>query len=238
MATIITIVALLLGYPLALAIARSTGFQRTLLIAVVVTPLLTNIVVRSLGWLVILSPHGVINSLFDWLGIGYQPQFIGTTTGVTIALAHIGLPLVVLPMLTSLEREDPSRRDAALVHGAHPFVAWLRVTLPLSAPGIVAGATLVFVLGVAALITPLMIGKARLFVLSTLMVQQIGLLQWGRAAALALSLFVIVLLVAVILRRISARFNPERGRSRSVAMRYRPWGPFWPESTACLCFLG
>ena len=225
MATIITVVALLLGYPLALAIARSTGFQRTLLIAVVVTPLLTNIVVRSLGWLVILSPHGVVISLFEWLGIGYRPQFIGTTAGVTIALAHIGLPLVVLPMLTSLEREDPSRRDAALVHGAHPIVAWWRVTLPLSAPGIVAGATLVFVLGVAALITPLMIGKARTFVLSTLMVQQIGLLQWGRAAALALSLFVIVLLVAVILRRISARFNPDRNRSRSAAMRYRPMGP-------------
>ena len=208
MAGVVALASLLLGYPLALVISRSNGLPRTLLIATVVTPLLTNIVVRTLGWLVILSKHGILNSVLDLISPSLETQYLGSLTGIAIGLTHVGIPMVVLPLLGSLDEQDRSLREAAAIAGAHPLTVFWRITLPLSAPGIVAGTTLAFVLGVAALVSPMILGGGRAFVVSTLMVQQIQTLAWGRAAAIALILFAIVFVAVSALQWLAHRVSP------------------------------
>jgi putative spermidine/putrescine transport system permease protein len=223
MAATATLAALILGVPLALTVARSRGWTRTLLTSLVVLPLLVNIVVRNLGWVVALSENGVLNRILDPFGL--HQSFPGTLAGITIVLAHVGIPMVVLPLLTSLDRIDPAQREAAEVLGAHPMVAFVRVTLPSIAPGIIGGATLVFLISVGSLVTPMFLGQGKVFVLPTLIVQQIQLPKWERAAALSIVLFLIVLSVSFALQRAgqrAARGRSGRARRRGALVRNRP----------------
>jgi putative spermidine/putrescine transport system permease protein len=199
MGLLVTACTLLLGYPLAWAIAQAQGRQRTILLAILIAPLLTNILVRTLAWVVILDDNGLLNAALRALSGGaFSQGFLGTMSGVTIALVQVFLPFMVLPMLNTLERIAPALREAAAVHGAHPLVVFWRVTLPLSVPGILAGSTLVFLLATGALLTPLIVGQGRVWALSTLIYEQIQIVQWGRAAALAMTLFLASLVVILL----------------------------------------
>lgn len=210
-----TALSLVVAVPLAFVISRSRGWARTLLASLVVLPLLVNIVVRNLGWVLALSPNGVLNQLLAPFGI--EQNLLGTLSGIGVVLVHVSIPLIVLPLLASIDQIQPSQREAAQSLGAHPLVSFVRITLPSIAPGMVAGATLSFVVGVGSLVSPMFLGQGRVNVIPTLIVQQISSYRWERAAALSLLLFVLVVVVVVTLQRLAVRLS----RGRTVRSRSR-----------------
>jgi len=137
----------------------------------------------------------------------------------------VSIPLIVLPLLSSIDRLQPSQREAAEALGAHPVLAFVRITLPSIAPGMVAGAVLSFVISLGSLVTPMFLGQGRLMMVPTLIVQQIHSYRWERAAALSVLLFVLVVAVVVAMQRVSQRLangRSERARRRAPLLSRRP----------------
>ncbi len=145
-----TLLAILIGYPLAYFVARAPAGQRNLLLFLILVPLWTNFVIRIYAWIMILRTQGVLNGvigwLLGWLNIPFQPlEMLYTPGAVLVGMVYEFLPFMILPMYTSLEKIDPALYEAAIDLGANAFRTFWRVTLPLSMPGMVAGTILVFV---------------------------------------------------------------------------------------------
>lgn len=189
---LVTLIALLLGYPVAYHLARTRSRWKGLLYTFVLSPLLVGLVVRTFGWMIILSNNGLANQSLQWLGvIESRLQLMNNNLGVTIALVHVFLPFVILPLLGNIQAINPELESAARSLGASRLKTFLRVTLPLSIPGIQAGTILVFVLAISAYVTPAMLGGARAKTMSVLVVQYlIDNFRWPAGAALALILAV------------------------------------------------
>lgn len=185
-----TIICLLLGYPLAYHLARSTSRWKSLLYVFVLSPLLVGVVVRSFGWLILLSGNGVVNQTLIASGLLERGlQLMNNKLGVTIALVHVFLPFMILPLIGNIQSIDPSLEAAGRSLGASRAKVFWRIFLPLSLPGIQAGSILVFVLTLSAYVTPVMLGGAQVKTMTVLVVQQlIDVFQWPTGAALALVL--------------------------------------------------
>ncbi len=145
-----TVLVIVLAYPLAYYIARAPARWRTALLFLVLVPMWTNFVIRVYAWMMILRKEGVINLALGWvahqLGIPFQPlEMLYTPGAVLVGMTYEFLPFMILPIYTSLEKIDFSLYEAAADLGANPWRTFLRVTLPLSMPGVVAGTILVFV---------------------------------------------------------------------------------------------
>jgi len=145
-----TVLVIVLAYPLAYYIARAPARWRTALLFMVLVPMWTNFVIRVYAWMMILRKEGVINLALGWvahqLGIPFQPlEMLYTPGAVLVGMVYEFLPFMILPVYTSLEKIDLSMYEAAADLGANPWRTFLRVTLPLSMPGVVAGTILVFV---------------------------------------------------------------------------------------------
>jgi spermidine/putrescine transport system permease protein len=145
-----TALTILIGYPLAYFVARAPARQRNLLLFLILVPLWTNFVIRIYAWIMILRTQGVLNGLLGWalglLNIPFQPlEMLYTPGAVLVGMVYEFLPFMILPMYTSLEKIDGSLFEAAADLGANALRTFWRVTLPLSAPGIVAGTILVFI---------------------------------------------------------------------------------------------
>lgn len=190
LALTVTPICLLLGYPVAYHLARSRSRWGGVLYVMVLSPLLVGVVVRSFGWLILLSGNGVINRFLIDLGLVQTGlQLMNNKLGVTIALVHVFLPFMILPLVGVIQSIDPSLEAAARSLGASRAQVWRRVMLPLSWPGIQAGTILVFVLSLSAYVTPVMLGGARVKTMSVLVVQNlIDNFQWPAGAAQALLL--------------------------------------------------
>jgi len=205
----VTPICLLLGYPLAYQLVRAPARWVSLLYLLVLSPLLVGVVVRSFGWLILLSGNGVINrALLDlgWLNAGLQ--LMNNRLGVTIALVHVFLPFMILPLVGVLQSIDPSLLAAARSLGASPWRAFVRVVLPLSWQGIQAGTVLVFVLTLSAYVTPVMLGGAQVKTTSVLVVQSlIDNFQWPAGAAQALVLTLCGLLSVTAYALLSKRWS-------------------------------
>lgn len=224
MALLVTLCSLLIGVPLAFIVSRSRGWTRTLLVSAVVTPLMVNIVVRNLGWVIILTNNGLANKVLGWFGL--EQSLLGTIRGIGLVLVHVGVPLVILPMLAVLDRLDPAESEAARALGAHPIVAFWRITLPRIAASMVAGSTLVFILAMGSIVSPRFLGQGRVTVAPTLILQQIATFRWARAAVLSIILFLLVLAYAVIAQRIGGRMSrgrSVRSRRRGAVIKARPF---------------
>lgn len=157
---IITVLCLLLGYPAAyhMVHARSPMY-RTILYAVVVSPLLISVIVRSYGWIVLLAQNGLVNGVLVELGLLDSPvRFLGSFSSVLISSFHVILPFMILPVASSIQDVDPSLEKAAASMGANPLQVFWRVTLPLTMPGVMAGTVLVISLTLGLYITPLLVG--------------------------------------------------------------------------------
>ncbi|SLN68268.1 ABC transporter permease [Roseisalinus antarcticus] len=183
---------LLLGLPLAMQIHRARPAMRGLLYGLVVSPLLVGIVVRSYGWTILLGNVGVINASLKALGLIERPlPLMYNSFGIIVALTHVFLPFMVLPILSALQGIDPAVGSAARSLGARRATVFRRITLPLALPGIRSGVVLVLVLAVSAYVTPALIGGMRVQT-STLLVVDILIDQYrwpfGSALAFALSL--------------------------------------------------
>ncbi len=145
-----TVLAILIGYPLAYFVARAPAGRRNLLLFLILVPLWTNFVIRIYAWIMILRTQGVLNGVIGWVlawfGIPFEPlEMLYTPGAVLVGMVYEFLPFMILPMYTSLEKIDPALYEAAIDLGANAFRTFWRVTLPLSLPGMVAGTILVFV---------------------------------------------------------------------------------------------
>ncbi len=145
-----TVLVILVGYPLAYYVARAPARYRNLLLFLILIPLWTNFVIRVYAWIMILRTQGVLNGIIGWaaglLHLSFQPlEMLYTPGAVLVGMVYEFLPFMILPMYTSLEKIDPSLYEAAADLGANAARTFWRVTLPLSAPGIVAGTILVFI---------------------------------------------------------------------------------------------
>lgn len=197
MAAAVTLACLVLGFPYAYVFTRVRPLWQTVLLVLVLSPILTGTVVRSYGWLVILGRRGLLNDLLVRMGVIDAPlRLLFTMQGVVIALAQVMLPFMVLPIVSVLARQNPSFYDAALGLGASRAQAIRYVILPLSAPGILAGSALVFVLAFASFTTPALVGGGNFIILPTLIYQQTQQsLDWGVLSAISFVLLGTSLLV-------------------------------------------
>jgi putrescine transport system permease protein len=154
-----TLIALLIAYPLALAIARSDARRRPLLIALAVAPFWTSFLIRVYAWIAILKDEGFLNHALIAAGLIDKPVAIfATNTAVVIGIVYSYLPFVVLPIYNSLEKQDAALREAAADLGAGALATFLKVTLPLSLPGVLAGALLMFIPAVGEFVIPDLLG--------------------------------------------------------------------------------
>ncbi len=187
---IITVTCVLIGFPLALIMSRSPGWVRSVLIMLVILPLMTSVVIRTFGWLVILGPGGLLSWILQSIGlVGKQISLMHTESGIVIAMVQVLLPFQVLTILGSLNRVGPDLEEASRIMGAGFFQTIRLVSLPLSVPGIVSGSLLVFALSISSFITPSLVGGVRLPVMAGSIYQQVtGSFDWGFAAALSVLL--------------------------------------------------
>jgi len=194
----VTALCLVMGLPLAWAYVRCPRGVQTLLIVVIVLPLLTSVVVRTFAWIVMLGRQGIINSLLQTLGIIDSPaRLLYSTGGLVVALANVQLPLMVLPLITALQKLDPNLLDASEALGAGAWRTFRRITLPLALPGIVAGCLLTYAASITAFITQSLVGGGQMLFMPMYIYQQASALQnWPFAAAISI-LFLLAVLFCV-----------------------------------------
>ena len=202
-ATVTTIISAVLGYPLGILLAKSRGISRSLLTYAVLAPLLLSGVVRSFGWLILLNRNGLVSDLFG--SIGYSRVSNGllfSETAITIGLVHLYMPMLAIAVSGSAQQVDNRLISAARNLGARPVVVFVRVLLPLTVPGLLAGCLLVFSLSSSAFATPAILGGSTVPVASYLIYQQ-GLILGDWAAAGALSMLLLVLVAGVSILSVS-----------------------------------
>ena len=193
MATLVTVLSLIIGYPLAYALYRINrpSIQRWLGL-LIFSPILVSVVVRSYGWIILLSDQGPVNWLLLRLGVVAEPiALVFNLFGVVISLTHVFLPFVVFPIFSSLTRLDPELKEAAEDLGAGWWTTFRRVTFPLSLPGVVAGAQISFTLALGAFVTPAMLGGGRVFVLPLQVYNATSEINWPVAAVGGMALLII-----------------------------------------------
>lgn len=193
----VTACCLLIGYPVGLYLARLSPAQRSFYLVLLILPLLSNQVVRSYGWLVLIAKNGLINTLLIQAGVISEPlPLIYNLTGILIGMTHITLPFMILTLMNSLQKISPDVEAAARVLGAGPLSTFLRVTLPLSLPGVYTGSILVFTLSIGAFVIPAILGGVTYKVIATVIYQQMmQLLNWPLGAAISFVLLAIVVAV-------------------------------------------
>ena len=212
LALTITAICLVIGFPLAIIINRASGLVRSLLILVLVLPLMTSVVIRTFGWLVILGPGGVLSWTLNALGlVSRNISLMHTEAGIVIAMVQVLLPFMVLTTLGSLNQIPPSLTEAARIMGAGFFGSLRHVTLPLSAPGLASGSVLVFALSISSFVTPSLVGGVRLPVIAGSIYQQMtGSFDWGFGAALSVLLLLATLALIIPYMVATARMGGRR----------------------------
>ncbi|MCA0418806.1 MAG: ABC transporter permease, partial [Proteobacteria bacterium] len=199
---------LLLSYPLAYLIARGPERWRVPLILLVIFPMLLNLVVRSFGWIALLANRGLINNLLMQLGvIGAPVKLLFNFVGLFIGLTHIYLPFMVLMLVAAIRNVPRDVESAAATLGSSRTHVFMAVTLPLSAPGILAGSILVFVLTISALVTPRMLGGPTYQVMATLIYDEyMQLLDWPSGSALSFALTFMAVAIIWLSSRLTKRW--------------------------------
>jgi putative spermidine/putrescine transport system permease protein len=201
---IVTGACLLLGYPLAYVMARRNDIMGILLLIAVGLSFWTGFVVRSYAWLVILGNKGPVTAVYAMAGWGRPPQLLFTSFSSTLGMIHILLPYMVLALYGVMRKIDPSYLRAAEGLGARPFGAFRHIFLPLSLPGVVNGALLVFTMCLGFYVTPILLGTPKDMMISQLINQQIeDLLAWGFASAIAVVLLACTLVLLGFYNRVA-----------------------------------
>jgi putrescine transport system permease protein len=189
-----TVVALLLGYPMAYAIARAAPNRRPLLLMLVILPFWTSFLIRVYAWIGLLAENGILNQFLRWTGLAADPgTILGSEWAVHLGIVYAYLPFMVLPLYASLEKLDASLLEAAADLGAKPFAAFLTVTLPLSLPGIVAGCLLVFIPAVGEFVIPDLLGGTDTLMIGKVLWDEFFTnSDWPLASAVAICLLVLL----------------------------------------------
>lgn len=210
MAFFVALGAIILAYPLAYLIARSRGKLGTLILLAVIASSFTGVVVRTLGWKVALGDFGPINQTLISLNLISSPlPLLNRLAGIVIGLIHYQLPFVTLILVPVIDAINPTLEEAAAGLGANRLVIFWKVVLPLSIPGLLAGALLVFANSFAAFTTPALLGGMRVAVVSIIIQQQAMIaLDYAKASTLAFILLVIVLAIVLLTTRVARRKEP------------------------------
>jgi len=192
-----TLICILVGYPLAYFLAHAPAKQRSLLLFLILLPFWTNFIIRIFAWMIILRSGGLLDSILQWLHITQAPlNLLYTPTAVLIGMVYEFLPFMVLPLYTSLEKIENSLLEAAADLGAPPWKAFLRVTLPLSVPGMIAGTILTFIPAMGMFVVPDILGGAKTILIGNVIRNQfLTARDWpfGSAASMVLMLMTMVL---------------------------------------------
>jgi putrescine transport system permease protein len=202
-----TLVALLLGYPMAYAIARAAPNRRPLLLMLVVLPFWTSFLIRIYAWMGLLADNGLIEQFLRWSGLASNAgTILGTEWAVHLGIVYAYLPFMVLPLYATLEKLDHGLLEAAADLGAKPFMAFLTVTLPLSLPGIVAGCLLVFIPAVGEFVIPDLLGGTETLMIGKVLWDEFftnG--DWPLASAVAVCLLMLLVGPIAVFQRNQAR---------------------------------
>jgi putative spermidine/putrescine transport system permease protein len=199
----VTVLALVMGFPVAYLVANAPKRVAGLLMILVLLPFWTSLLVRSAAWIVLLQDQGLINGALQMAGLTSEPvRLIFNRTGVVIAMTHVLLPFMILPMIATMKAIPPSYMRAALSLGAHPAIAFVRVYLPQTMPGVAAGVLLVFIMALGYYVTPALVGGADDQMLAYFIAfYTTSSANWGLAAALG----VLLLTATAILYLVYAR---------------------------------
>ncbi len=204
LAVIVTVLSLLIGFPTAYAISkiRRPGWALATYL-VLFAPILVSVVVRTYGWLLLLSNNGGVNFVLRALGLVREPvPLIFNATGIVIAMVHILLPFMVFPILSVVGQLMPDLKEAAMDLGANRWVTFRRVTLPLTLPGVVSGAQIVFTLMVSAFVTPYLMGGGKVQILSGLIYRDMEAVNLGFASVVSLVLLVLAATILAVSNRL------------------------------------
>jgi putrescine transport system permease protein len=202
-AAISTALALLVGFPIAYAMARASKRWRGALVMMMILPFWTSFLIRVYAWIGILKNEGLLNGFLQWLGVIDQPlTILNTDYAVYIGIVYSYLPFMVLPLYATLEKMDESLLEAAADLGCRPIKAFWVITVPLAAPGIVAGAFLVFIPVVGEVVIPdLLGGSDTLMIGRTLWTEFFNNHDWPVASAVAMILLLILVIPIVLFQR-------------------------------------
>jgi len=194
---LVTILSIVMGFPIAYAASRLQGFWANLILICVILPFWTSVLVRAYAWLVLLQRRGLVNQTLMDLGIIDQPlTLMHNTTGTGIGTLHVMLPFMVLPLYSVMKKIPQDLMQASESLGAKPFYTFRRVFLPMAAPGVMAGSILVFVICLGFFITPELLGGGRTILVSMLVQRNVELYHaWGAASAVGLVLLFVVFLI-------------------------------------------
>jgi putative spermidine/putrescine transport system permease protein len=186
----VTLLCLLLGFPLAYFVTNAPARTGNLMMILVLLPLWTSLLVRSAAWIVLLQDQGIVNAMLQKIGLTDAPiRLIFNRPGVVIAMTHVQLPFMILPLVATMKSIPPTFMRAAISLGAHPAVAFLRVYLPMTLPGIAAGVLLVFIMSLGYYVTPALVGGANDQMLAYFIAfYTTSSANWGLAAALGVLL--------------------------------------------------
>jgi putative spermidine/putrescine transport system permease protein len=201
----VTLLSLLLGFPVSYLMATRPPEVANLLMILVLLPFWTSLLVRTSAWVVLLQNEGIVNNLLIWMGILDKPaRLIYNAIGVHVAMTHVLLPFMILPLYSSMKTIRPITMRAAASLGAPPTVAFLRVYLPQCLPGIAAGTLLVFILAIGYYITPALVGGAADQMLSYFIAfYTTDSVNWGMASALGVVLLATTLVLYGVYSRLA-----------------------------------
>jgi putative spermidine/putrescine transport system permease protein len=196
-----------LGYPVAFLLATAPTKYGNLLMLLLLLPFWTSLLVRTTAWLVLLQNEGLVNHFLIWVGVFDAPQqLIRNRLGLYVAMTHILLPFMILPLFSVMKGIPPVLMRAAYSLGSGPVRAFFRIYLPQTLPGLGAGALLVFIMSLGYYITPALVGGPGDQMLSYFIAENASAtLNWGMAAALSLALLACVAVALVIFTRIGSQ---------------------------------
>jgi len=198
-ALLCTVICLVLGFPLAYVLARTTTRFKNILIMLVVLPLFVGNAVRAAGWMTLFGSKGFLNVSLEWLGVIKAPlEIMFTEPAVIIGIIAVNLPYMVLTLQSVIEGIERNVEEAAFSLGAGPLVMFRRVLLPLALPGVIAGTILTFILGMNAYATPVLLGGPKFKMMGPLVFNQFQLNNWPFGAAISFILMAATLILTAI----------------------------------------
>jgi putrescine transport system permease protein len=206
-AAVSTLCCLLIGYPMAYAIARADATARSLLLMLIVLPFWTSFLLRVYSWIGLLNHNGVINNVLLYLGVIHRPlTLMQTDFAVYVGIVYSYLPFMILPLYANLEKHDLSLLEAAADLGARPFRAFLSITLPQSFAGIVAGCLLVFIPAVGEYVIPTLLGRTdQLMIGRVLSDEFFANRDWPVASAVAILILLLLVIPIMLFQRFERR---------------------------------
>lgn len=215
-----TVIAILIAYPAAYAISRAPRRRQPILLFLAVLPFWSNYLIRTYAWIVLLNREGLFNSLISQAGYQGEPLSMLYTEGaVIVGLVYNYLPFVILAIYSSLSRLDPEMAEASRDLGAGPIRTFLRVTLPMTVPGVAAGGVFVFVLSIGNFVTPALLGGGRFQMIGNLVYDQfLTANDWPFGAALGMILILVMILLLTLQARLTGRIGATTPQNREEAV--------------------